>query len=128
MERIMSLLSNTYGITTPDQHPARSISIAAQNDVFRQTFDPDMGMVTMTPTVDALPDKTKHFLILEVQNYNDFRGDIYCEHDFGTIKLEGATYYFKIDYYDKSYEKGSEDPANPALTNRVLLIMARQDY
>ena len=116
---------------TPNLHSARSISIAAQNDVFRKTFDPELGMVGMTATVDALPDKTKHFLFLQVQDYTDFKpdgNDDYCEHDFGTIKLEGETYYFKIDYYDKSYEKGSEDPANPALTNRVLLIMARQDY
>lgn len=85
----------------------------------------------MTQTVNALPDKTKQFLFFQVQNYTDFKpdgNDDYCEHDFGTINLDGKTYYFKIDYYDKSYEKGSEDPANPAVTRRVLLVMEKQDY
>ena len=115
----------------PNQHSAYSISIAAQNDLFRQTFDPTMGRVTVTQTVYALPEKTKHFLFLQVQDYTDFKpdgNDDYCEHDFGIINLDGGTYYFKIDYYDKSYEKGSENPANPAVTNRLLMIMARQDY
>jgi hypothetical protein len=32
-------------------------------------------------------------------------------------------YFWKIDYYDLAGECGSSDPANPAVTRRVLTVM-----
>ena len=40
----------------------------------------------------------------------------------------GERYFFKIDYYDKNTEFGSPDPADPAVTTRVLTIMRADEY
>ena len=45
------------------------------------------------------------------------------ERDRGTLRLDGTEIRFRIDYYDRSLEWGSPDPANPAVTTRVLTIM-----
>ena len=49
------------------------------------------------------------------------------EHDRGEIVIDGTAVRFKIDYYDFSLEWGSEDPANPEVTRRVLTIMLPED-
>lgn len=54
--------------------------------------------------------------------------DPYCEHDFGTVKVDGGSYTWKIDYYDAKMEFGSEDPSDPDRTTRVLTIMKSSDY
>src|SRR3954454_7957641 len=50
------------------------------------------------------------------------------EHDFGNFSLAGRKFFFKIDYFDVSMEFGSEDPADPAKTTRVLTIMLAEEY
>jgi hypothetical protein len=47
---------------------------------------------------------------------------------FGTIDLAGQTYFFKVDYYAPDMDGGSEDPADPAKTTRVLTIMRADEY
>ena len=54
--------------------------------------------------------------------------DPYGEHDFGNFEVDGETIYFKIDYYNKSLDGGSENPADPAQTTRVLTIMLAEEY
>lgn len=56
---------------------------------------------------------------------NDPRG----EHDFGAFSVEGERVFFKIDYYsDSACTFGSDDPADPDRTYRVLTIMLASDY
>lgn len=54
--------------------------------------------------------------------------DPYGEHDFGMVTVDGEGYYFKIDYYDPTMEYGSDDPADPAKTVRVMTLMHTSDY
>ena len=54
--------------------------------------------------------------------------DPWSEHDFGVIQVEGEKIFFKIDYYDKTLTSGSQDPADEALTTRVLTIMLASEY
>jgi hypothetical protein len=42
--------------------------------------------------------------------------------------VEDERYFFKVDCYDKTMEYGSEDPANPEVTTRVLTIGTAGDY
>jgi hypothetical protein len=50
------------------------------------------------------------------------------EHDFGRVSVGGVDVLFKIDCYDLDLVFGSEDPANAAVTRRVMTIMLPSDY
>jgi len=54
--------------------------------------------------------------------------DPYGEHDFGSFEHEGYRVFWKIDYYAPGMERGSEDPADPNQTVRVLTIMLAGEY
>ena len=38
------------------------------------------------------------------------------------------TIFFKIDYYDRTLTHHSPDPADPAVTERVITIMLADEY
>ena len=98
------------------------------NDNFRTTFIG--GRVLLTAGVSELPMDTKAQALLKVQSFTEFTSgnDPYSEHDFGSFELAGDTFFWKIDYYDRDMEGGSEDPADPYLTTRVLTIMFAAEY
>jgi Protein of unknown function (DUF3768) len=106
----------------------KSDHIRVLNDNFRSTFVG--GRVVMTQGVNGLPLDTKARLILAVQSFNTFTkdNDPHGEHDFGSFDIEGETYFFKLDYYALDLEGGSEDPADPEKTTRVLTIMRADEY
>lgn len=98
------------------------------NDNFRSTFEG--GRIVMTAGVAALPDDLRVRLLAAVQSFSNFTNanDPHHEHDFGSIELAGETYFFKIDYYAPDMDGGSEDPADPAKTVRVLTMMRADEY
>jgi len=98
------------------------------NDQLRSTFVG--GRVLVTPGVRSLPLGANTSLLERVRTFTDFSSDNdpYGQHDFGTIEIEGETFFWKIDYYDRSMEGGSEDPADPTKTTRVLTIMRADEY
>jgi Protein of unknown function (DUF3768) len=49
--------------------------------------------------------------------------DPHGEHDFGAFEHEGQRIFWKIDYYAPDMEHGSENPADPKQTVRVLTII-----
>jgi hypothetical protein len=102
--------------------------IALLNDALRQTFTG--GKVVMTAAVDALPVDVKATVLQKVRSFNEFGADNdpHGEHDFGSFKIDGETFFFKIDYYSPDMQGGSEDPSDPEKTTRVLTIMFASDY
>ncbi|HWY60494.1 MAG TPA: DUF3768 domain-containing protein [Rhizomicrobium sp.] len=107
---------------------SRSKQIMAFNDAFRRTFIG--GKVLMSAGVVSLSDDQIRQIVQSVQDYLLFTpdSDPYGEHDFGSIEILGSKFFWKIDYYDKSLERGSEDPSDPAQTIRVLTIMLADEY
>lgn len=65
-----------------------------------------------------------------VASFNAFNegDDPHGEHDFGKVTVDGQEFYFKIDYYDPTMKFGSDDPADPAKTVRVMTLMHTRDY
>ena len=77
-----------------------------------------------------MPDmvKAKALQLVRVFDYFNEDNDPHGEHDFGSFELANFTFFWKIDYYDKDCQFGSEDPANPVKTTRVLTIMLAREY
>ena len=98
------------------------------NDELRRTFFG--GKVVMTDGVAAIPEGDLAELLERVRRFGEFTkdNDPHGEHDFGTIDLAGQSYFFKVDYYARDMDGGSEDPADPTKTTRVLTIMRDDEY
>ncbi|MEM6628839.1 MAG: DUF3768 domain-containing protein [Bacteroidota bacterium] len=107
----------------------RSQLIAQLNDAFRQTIGPG-SQVYITEGIQALSPLEQFEVVNLVKTFNDFSegNDPYGEHDFGSFDFKGNRAMWKIDYYDKELELGSEDPADPEKTTRVLTIMMGWEY
>jgi hypothetical protein len=88
------------------------------------------GRLHQTEGIEALPLATQSAICERVETFSDFTqdNDPYGEHDFGAFDHEGMRIFWKIDYYDRALEGGSEDPSDPAKTTRVLTIMLADEY
>lgn len=102
--------------------------IRALNDAFRSTMSG--GKVFMTAGVDALPSDVKAIVIRKVATFSEFsaKNDPHGEHDFGSFEVGGRKFFWKLDYFDLTMTYGSEDPADPSKTTRVLTIMLAEEY
>lgn len=106
----------------------RAARIRQLNDAFRTTFGG--GQVVVTSTVAGLPEMVRAHALVAVAEFDKFDADNdpYQEHDFGAFELCGRKFFWKIDYYDPRLEFGSDDPADPRKTKRVLTLMLAEDY
>jgi hypothetical protein len=106
-----------------------SKKIAELNDRFRKG-ELGLGVKKLTQGVSALSKAQKLRLLALVKNFNESTSENnpYGERDFGSVELDEEMYFWKIDYYDLSLTVGSEDPANTAVTRRVLTIMHSSEY
>ena len=115
--------------------------IAALNDRFRAaeaSTDPaglSLGKKVLTSGVRALGLEHVVAIAEKVQSFDSFAedNDPHGEHDFGAFEHEGQRIFWKIDYYDRAAfgtgrDYGSENPADPATTLRVLTIMLASEY
>ncbi len=107
---------------------SKSESIRALNDDFRRTFVG--GLVVITAGVEAMPADQRKSLLAKVRAFDVFTedNDPHREHDFGAVDEGGVRYFWKVDCYDRATEFGSPDPADPAVTTRVLTIMRADEY
>lgn len=99
------------------------------NDAFR-TAGPVAGQWVLTRGVHQMGGDFISLATRAVQGFTGFHqgNDPYGEHDFGSFNLAGETLFWKIDAYDQALEYGSEDPANPSATRRILTIMLASEY
>ena len=98
------------------------------NDAFRRTFSG--GTVLLTQGIFALPEDVQGEVVEAILRFDAFTedNDPRGEHDFGALTIAGSCIFWKIDYYDPSMRWGSEDPADPARTARVLTILLAEEY
>jgi hypothetical protein len=102
--------------------------IQALNDVLRRSFVG--GKVVMTSALASRDEAYIANVLTAVRQFNSFNAnnDPYNEHDLGVFDHKSERIMWKIDYYDKAMEYGSEDPANPDVTTRVLTIGFAIDF
>ena len=106
------------------------MTIQRLNDAFRASLSADLGQVVMTSADARLDAETITQILDAVRHHDQFGEDIdpYGEHDMGRFTVGNEGYYWKIDYYDRSLEFHSPDPADPSVTIRVLTIMRVDEY
>ena len=102
--------------------------VRALNDAFRTTFVG--GALVLTDDVAVLDPSVRRKLLMAVREFDDFStdNDAYGEHDFGSVKIDVETYFFKIDYFDRTMSMHSPDKAEPSVTTRVMTIMRADEY
>ena len=107
----------------------RAKHIQLLNDTFR--LDPQRwGKLFITAGIEERGAAFVEKAILAAKVFDIFTpdNDPYGEHDFASFVVDGITCYFKIDYYDKQMECGSDDPADQAKTLRVMTVALMEEY
>ena len=96
--------------------------IALLNDQFRKS---GFG-VTMTCDVRELKGLSE--LMKKVRSFSKFNknNDPWNEHDFGRIDWKDDKVFWKIDYYNQSFDEW-EDPLSPKC-NRLMTVMLADEY
>jgi hypothetical protein len=120
------------GSTKLDWVPADTVQnrrVRALNDRFR-TQGLGNGAVLLTQGIQEAGQAFVVATIEAVRTFSDFseENDPWGEHDFGAVEIDGQKVFWKLDYYDPTITQGSENPANEALTHRVLTIMLASEY
>jgi hypothetical protein len=83
----------------------------------------------LTRAVAALDPITLAAIITAVREFDDFTpdNDPWGEHDFGQVRIDGLSYFWRVDAYDLVLEFGSPDPTDDAVTKRILTVMMAED-
>ena len=106
----------------------RAEAIAQLNDTLRRTGVG--GTIMVTRGVMGTNGFDRSVLIAALASYDRFDADNdpHGERDFGDLELFEAELLWKIDYYDKEHQFGSDDPADASITSRVLTVMLASEY
>lgn len=101
-------------------------TLAELNDDFRRSMAG--GHVVVTAGIANRCDLT--CILLQVSVFDAFtvENDPHGEHDFGAFDHGGETFFWKIDYYDRSLSFGSPDPMDSEVTTRMLTVMLASEY
>ena len=107
----------------------KTTQIARLNDLCRTAMGV-AGKLVQTQGISALRPAAESAIREKVETFNDFTpdNDPYGERDFGAFEHDGQRVFWKIDYYAPDLMHGSENPADPKQTVRVLTIMLAQEY
>ena len=111
-------------IPPPETQPIRIL-----NDLFR-TQGVGNGMCLVSAGVKGLGDVFVNDALHAVREFNDFSedNDPWNEHDCASVVVHGEKLIWKIDYYNPTLQRGSENPADESVTHRVLTIMLASEY
>lgn len=103
--------------------------IAELNDLCRKAMG-IAGRLFQTQGISALPLAEQSAIREKVETFAEFTpgNDPHGERDFGAFEHEGKRVFWRIDYYDRTLTKGSENPADPSKTVPVLTIMLASEY
>jgi len=109
--------------------PNTAAKIATLNDLCRKAMG-IAGRLVQTQGICALSQADQSTIREKVETFTAFTpdNDPYGERDFGAFEHHGQRIFWKIDYYDTTLTKGSEDPTDPKQTVRVLTIMLASEY
>lgn len=88
------------------------------------------GRIMITSGIQQLDGQVVCRVLEAVASFDDFNkdNDPHGEHDCAILEVEGLRVLFKIDYYDQTLTMGSENPADPSVTRRVLTVMLAEEY
>jgi hypothetical protein len=107
---------------------AKTTRIRELNDAFRKTFHG--GRVMMTSGVAAMPEETKQKVFAAIKTFTAFDegNDPHSEHDLVSVEVDGETFFWKCDYYDRDIRFGADDPSDPEHTTRIATILLASEY
>lgn len=107
----------------------QNLRVRALNDRFR-IEGLGNGTIVLTQGIQAGGQDFVVAAVDAIRTFSDFSdgNDPWGEHDFGAVEIEGQKVFWKLDCYDPTLSNGSENPANEALTKRVLTIMLASEY
>jgi Protein of unknown function (DUF3768) len=107
--------------------------IRALNDAFRASLvtATPLGKLYATIGVASRGARFQVRVIEAVVAFDAFNTDIdpHREHDMIRVTVDDVIVWAKIDYYATSDpDLGSEDPADPTKTERVMTLMKPEEY
>ncbi len=111
----------------------RAEAIARLNDRARRGLDPTARIVFTRNCLAIFCDlDTFGVVVVQAQLLAAFRNCSFAEdspeRDFTEVLFRDRRVWLKVDCFDKSLEYGSPDPADAALTTRVVTILLPEDY
>ena len=88
------------------------------------------GRIIITPGIQALGDGAVARVLTAVAAFDAFTNDNdpYGEHDCAIVPVNDIQVLFKIDYYDRDLVYHSPDPGDPAVTQRIMVVMLASEY
>ena len=106
----------------------RAEAVARLNDALRK--EGVGGTIMVTRGVLAVTGYNSSELAEALAAYDAFDADNdpHGERDFGDLTLWESECLWKIDYYSADLKYGSDDPADPSKTSRVLTVMLTGEW
>ena len=106
----------------------KTARIRALNDELRQHLSGSTAVITLG--VAALGGEAVERIVKTIAVFDNFchANDPHEEHDFESFEADGQMIMFKIDYFDRELSMHSPDPADSAVTQRIITIMLAEEY
>ena len=116
------------GTELPGGEQQTKARIRELNDRLRK--DGRGGIVLMTNGIAALEPERVSAVYAAIAEFDAFTpdNDPWGEHDCASLKVDGVSILWKIDYYDRARQFHSPDPSDPKVTVRVLTVMRSHEY